>query len=634
MKKNSLWNKIKYAFDNLMSKGTLAMVTLLGILSAIIVIVSATIIALFDIQPTGEKPLGFIEGFWLSLMRTLDPGTMGGDSGWSFRIIAFMVTIGGIFIISTLIGVLNNGIESHLDKLREGKSFVIEKNHTLIFGWSSKIFTIISELQIANENVKNPRIVILADRDKVEMESEIRSAFPKLKHLKIICRSGSPDNLNDINMVNPNNAKSIIVLNDDNAASDSIIIKTILAIINNPDRRNEPYHILTEIIDESNLEIVKMIGKDEVEVILTDDIIGRIIIQTSRQSGLSMVYQELMDFDGDEIYFSKIKELTGKSYGESLMLFKDSCVIGVFDTENNKVLINPSMEYNFKSNDYIIAITKDDDTLIPTLNSKNEIKEHLISSSRNEEKTIENMLILGWNQRAIILLREINEYVVEGSKVDVYSRFEVSDDIMEQVKEQYSKLSINFFVKDTTSREVLKNIEIFKYDNIQVLCYREDMDIQEADANTLITLLHLRRISEEHNQEIKIVSEMLDVKNRDLAEVTKADDFIVSDKLISLLMSQVSENKQLMRVFEDLLRSEGSEIYLKDVKNYLNLSEPVDFYTIIESAKRKGETAIGYRLERYHNDSQKAYGVVINPLKSETIILSENDKIIVLAEEG
>ena len=634
MKKNSLWNKIKYAFDNLMSKGTLAMVTLLGILSAIIVIISATIIALFDIQPTGEKPLGFIEGFWLSLMRTLDPGTMGGDTGWSFRIIAFMVTIGGIFIISTLIGVLNNGIESHLDKLREGKSFVIEKNHTLIFGWSSKIFTIISELQIANENVKNPRIVILADRDKVEMESDIRSAFPKLNHLKIICRSGSPDNLNDINMVNPNNAKSIIVLNNDNAASDSIIIKTILAIINNPDRRNEPYHILTEIIDESNLEIVKMIGKDEVEVIITDDIIGRIIIQTSRQSGLSMVYQELMDFEGDEIYFSKIKELLGKSYGESLMFFKDSCVIGVFDTVNNKVLINPSMEYLFKSNDYVIAITKDDNTLIPSFNSNYEIKEHLITSRRDEENTIENMLILGWNQRAIILLREINEYVVEGSKVDVYSRFEVNQDIMKAVKEEYSKLNINFFVKDTTSREVLKNIEIFKYDNIQVLCYREDMDIQEADANTLITLLHLRRISEEYNQEIKIVSEMLDVKNRDLAEVTKADDFIVSDKLISLLMSQVSENKQLMRVFEDLLRSEGSEIYLKDVKNYLNLSEPVDFYTIIESAKRKGETAIGYRLERYHNDSQKAYGVVINPLKSETIILSENDKIIVLAEEG
>ena len=629
-----MWNKIKYAFDNLMSKGTLAMVALLGALSIIIVLISATIIALFKIQPTGEKPLGFIEGFWLSMMRTLDPGTMGGDAGWSFRIIAFIVTIGGIFIISTLIGVLNNGIESHLDKLREGKSFVIENNHTLILGWSSKIFTIISELQIANENVKKPRIVILANREKVEMESEIRSAFPKLKQLKIICRSGAPDNLTDINMVNPNNAKSIIVLNDDNAASDSIIIKTILAIINNPNRRQEPYHILTEIKDESNLEIVKMIGKEEVEVILTDDIIGRIIIQTSRQSGLSMVYQELMDFDGDEIYFSQMKELTGQSYGDSLMQFKESSVIGIFNGENQQVLINPSMDYVIQAADEIIAITKDNDTLIPSLNPKYKIKEHLFCDFEEEVKSAEKMLILGWNKRAIILLREINEYVVEGSKVDIYAHFEISSEIKSQVQSEYTKLIINFYEKDTTSREVLQSIQIFQYDNIQVLCYREELETQEADANTLITLLHLRRISEEQQQEIKIVSEMLDVKNRELAEITKADDFIVSDKLISLLMSQVSENKQLMRVFEDLLRSEGSEIYLKQVKNYMKLSEPVDFYSIIESAKRRGETAIGYRLERYHNDSQKAYGVVINPLKSDLINFSEKDKIIVLAEEG
>ena len=40
---------------------------------------------------------------------------------------------------------------------------------------------------------------------------------------------------------------------------------------------------------------------------------------------------------------------------------------------------------------------------------------------------------------------------------------------------------------------------------------------------------------------------MLDVRNRELAEVTQADDFIVSDKLVSLMLAQVSENKDLTR---------------------------------------------------------------------------------------
>jgi hypothetical protein len=111
-----------------------------------------------------------------------------------------------------LIGVLGSGIESKLEDLRKGRSMVIEKDHTLILGWSSKIFTIISELIVANENQKNPRIVILADIDKVEMEDEIRNKIENLRNTKIICRNGVPNDLTDLNIANPHAAKSIIVL--------------------------------------------------------------------------------------------------------------------------------------------------------------------------------------------------------------------------------------------------------------------------------------------------------------------------------------------------------------------------------------------------------------------------------------
>ena len=62
---------------------------------------------------------------------------------------------------------------------------------------------------------------------------------------------------------------------------------------------------------------------------------------------------------------------------------------------------------------------------------------------------------------------------------------------------------------------------------------------------------------------------MLDVRNRELAEVTQADDFIVSDKLISLMLAQVSENKDLNAVFDDLFDPDGSEIYLKPAADYV-----------------------------------------------------------------
>ena len=155
MKKHSISEIFHYKFDNLMSKGPIAMIALLAIMSLLVVIIAGAVLWLFNISPLGANSMGFIEGSWQSLMRTLDSGTMGGDEGWGFRIVAFVVTLGGIFIISTLIGVLSSGIEGKLEDLRKGKSFVIEKDFTLILGWSSKIFTIISELVIANENKKN-----------------------------------------------------------------------------------------------------------------------------------------------------------------------------------------------------------------------------------------------------------------------------------------------------------------------------------------------------------------------------------------------------------------------------------------------------------------------------------------------
>ena len=66
------------------------------------------------------------------------------------------VTIGGIFIVSILIGTITAGLESRLAELRKGRSRVIENGFTLILGWSSKVYSIIGELLIANENQKNP----------------------------------------------------------------------------------------------------------------------------------------------------------------------------------------------------------------------------------------------------------------------------------------------------------------------------------------------------------------------------------------------------------------------------------------------------------------------------------------------
>jgi len=125
---------------------------------------------------------------------------------------------------------------------------------------------------------------------------------------------------------------------------------------------------------------------------------------------------------------------------------------------------------------------------------------------------------------------------------------------------------------------------------------------------------------------------MLDLRNRELAEATQVDDFIVSEHLISLMMAQLSENAELFDVFADIFDPEGAAIYLKPVSDYVTPDTSVDFYTVAEAARRRGETPLGYRITSEASNAGRAYGVHTNPKKSEVVTFSPDDKVIVIAE--
>ena len=628
--------KFRYWFDNLMAKGPSALIGWLGLLSILLVIIAGLIITFSGLAPENEEPLGFIEAVWNSLMRTLDPGTMGGDTGWGFRIVMLMVTLGGIFLVSTLIGIMANGISARLDELRKGHSFVVEKAHTLILGWSEKVFPVISELIIANENSSNAVIVILADKDKVEMEDEIKSKITNTKNTKIICRSGSIIDLGNLEIVNPHDARSVIILAPENNDPDISVIKTILALTNNPERKKEPYHIVAEISSHRNREVAEMIGSGEVTLIHTEDLISRVIAQTCRQSGLSIVYTELLDFDGDEIYFQEEEKLTGKTFREAILSYEDSAVIGLFTSDgksDGKSFVNPPMNTVIKQHDKIIAISKDDDTV--KINGSNDLKIDMSAFSSGIEKKseIEHTLILGWNCRALSIIKELDNYLEKGSTLTVCAEGEGAENEIGKLYTQIQNQEIKFIKGNVSNRELLDSLNLGKFNHIILLCYSDSLPEDEADSKTLITLLHLRNIEEKTGYDFSIVSEMMDIRNKELAEITEADDFIISNKLISLMLAQLSENRGLKSVFDDLFDAEGSEIYIKPVTDYVQTGREINFYTICEAAALKNEIAIGYRVSEFSHKPEKAYGVVVNPKKSEIVSFKEKDKLIVISED-
>ena len=631
--------KIRYYFENTMSGGPGGVIKWLAIVSLVMVLICGFILFLFGIKTpeSDHEPrtiTGFIESSWQSLMATLDSGTMGGDpeNNWGFRIVRFIATLTGIFLISILIGTISSGIDEQIDEMKKGKSKVLESNHTLILGWSEKVFSIIKELIEANSNQKNPSIVILADRDKVEMDDEIREKIENFGNTKVICRSGSPLESSAIAVVNPNEARSIIVLGSEESNADTYVIKSVLAITNGKNRKKEPYHIVAEIKDPKNMEAADLVGNDETVFVLSSDLISRITAQTCRQSGLSVVYSELLQFEGDEIYFSEEKSLVNKTFKDSLFAYETSSVIGLF-TADEEVLINPPMDKIINDGDQVIAISEDDDTVKVSGKSNFNIETNLFSRSESDESSVEKTLILGWNNRGIRIIEELDNYVSSGSEVLILADGVEIDEDINELKGLLQKQRLTYKKGDIIDRATLESLDVASYHHIILLSYTEGMDIQESDAKTLICLLHLRAMSEKANKDFSIVSEMLDIRNRDLGVVAKADDFIVSDNLISLMLSQLSENKDLKKVYDILFEADGSEIYLKPVSRYVKTGEDMNFYTVLESAATINEIAIGYRISSESSNSEEHFGVKINPNKNETVTFSPEDYIIVLAED-
>lgn len=620
--------RVRYRFDNVFAKGTGALIALLAAASLVIIFVVALIVKVFNLAPD-DIPLPKL--IWMGLMRTLDSGTMGGDEGgWPFLFAMLTVTIGGIFVVSTLIGVLSAGIEERLDALRRGRSRVVESGHTVILGWSPAIITLVSELVEANASQRDACIVIMGDKDTVEMQAAIADKIDDLRTTRVVCRNGNAIEATDLQLVSLQTAKSIIVLRPDGEDPDSQVIKVLLAITKSPTRRPEPYHIVAEIYNPENFDVAKMVGGDEVELIAVGDLVARIMAQTCRQSGLSIVYTELLDFGGDEIYFKAEPALVGATIADALHTFQSAAVIGI-RTNAGVSKLNPPLDTVIGGDDQLIFVAADDSNIQYYGRDRLVVDESLIKTGTVTVVAPEHTLILGWNWRTSAVIRELDNYVTAGSQITV-----VASEISSEAAEIAGAMTLqnqllHFVTADTTKRKVLEGLDLAAYRHIIVMSYADVLETQLADARTLVTLLHLRDMADRNGHRFSIVSEMLDVRNRNLAEITQADDFIVSDRMISLMMAQVATNKALNTVFADLFDADGAEVYLKPIGDYVQTGVALDFYTVIESASRRSETAIGYRLDVNNNMPELQYGVVINPNKADSITFDANDMIIVLA---
>lgn len=615
MKKRSWKEKMQYQVDNIMSKGTIALIGLLFGITLIVVGVAG--IAAFIFGAEGELSAQI----WASAMHVLDAGTLTADTLDSipYVIIMSLVTLCGLFVTSILIGIITTGFESKLKELRKGKSTVLEERHTVIIGFNDNVYTLLNELIEANSNHKNQCIVVVGTQEKEEMEEAIASRISDFKTSHVICRSGSLSEAHILERCSVERSRSVII----NVYDDAEVIKIILSIsayLKDKELLVKDLFMTAAIEEEQNVEAARIAGEGRAEVIYANDAISRIIAHTCRQPGLSNVLVELFDYDGDELYFEEIPELYGKTLHETLNLFPKAVVFGIRKEDGPH--LNPPMDTVVEEGDLIILLEDDDGSFELDLKEAPVKEELIINTAAKKTANRENLLVLGCNNMIGRILQEYDCYVEKGSKVTIVYPEELKiDEIV------CRNIEIDQVIGSGTNRKLLEELLLPDIDDILVLS-NDDLDPEASDAQTLLQLIFLRDISQKMNRRFTITSEMRRSSNQRLASQVRVEDFVIGSNIVNLLMTQIAENRELTALFEDILDEEGSEIYMKPASEYVKTGVPVDFYTVTESAARKGHIAIGYKKIR-----DGVTEIVTNPSKSEQTVYLNEDYMIVIAED-
>ena len=621
--------RLRYRIDNTLARGVGMVLLWLGVLTALFVIIVAGIIKITGIGPS-DSSTSLTEGIWLAITRSLDPGTFSGDEGDKFRLGMLAVTLIGIFLGATIIGIISSGIDSRLETLRRGRSAVVEVGHTLVVGRSDKLSVVVAELVEANRSERGHAIVVLTADDPVEVLDDIRRDVTDLGSSRLVVRSGAPTRINDLAKMNPQDAKSVIILSPDDDSARSYLVKVVLGL-NKLIPAGSSTTIVAEAGDVEVAEALKESVGERLITVIPSAIVARITAQVSRTSGLGAVYQELLDFDGDEMYIVDIPERwVGSSFGQLTLASSGATVIGL-QRADGSVSLTVGAEAVVMPGDKAIGIAQDDSVFVFDREPEPWTRpaDH---PSAAIEAVRERTLIVGWSPVANLVVKEIENHVAPGSEllilIDPDNHVE-ADVLAELDSVGLTQQTVSIHVGSTISRAVIAEVMgSDPYDHVMILCERSEFDLDEADARVLLTLMHVRALAPDSAS--NVIAELADPNDVELGRQGDSSEFIVSMQLISLLLAQLSESPHLARVFADLFDGTGAAVALHPVERYVPLGAS-DFESVLTAARNWGVVAIGYRAANPGGESAAlAGGIRVNPSKSEKINFEAGDMIVVI----
>ncbi len=649
--------RLRYSVDNFMSRGSSSIfLALLGLfLAGFLVMVIVRLIANSFLPDETLNSLAEIP--WRVYVAVMEGSAAetDGDSNWLAKLTSILAVMVGLILFSSMVAFITSVFEAKLDELRRGRSLVLESDHTLILGFGDRILEVIRELIEANESEPDASIVILAENDKEEMDNIIRDNISDFATTRVITRSGVVTNINNLKKVMAENAKSVIIMNSaaswrpesEKTLADALVLKSIMSIIAVCDGNVHP-PIVCEIHSDRDRGLAENISNGDVKALNEVSVLSRMIAQLAlSRNGLSIVYSDMVGFDGNEFYFYRPDNGWGGNltFGDSINRFKSSTPMGVHNS-SGEIILNPSKDMPIESDDELIIFAEDDSTIFY-------FEEPIFKPSTSEipisivEPKSHRIALLNWTTKTAIILEKLCSYLSKGSELCVFVSSKVPEMGLSKatLAEDYPDVKISMNEIDLNDLKSLNEIKPQNFDSILILS-PGGTTIEEMDAYVISLLIRIRQILIKSNgaksgsdsrQWPKLITEVMDSENIDIILNSGVEDFMVSNQFVSQIMAQVSEEPMALDVYDDLFQAEGSELYIKPVSYYFDFKDEetmtIPYGECVQAAKLRNEVILGLQIHADQKSKDDMFGIVLIPSKEEEFTLSSKDGLIALAED-
>ncbi|MFI6335732.1 NAD-binding lipoprotein [Streptomyces sp. NPDC050535] len=625
----SLRDRARYRFDRTLARSTGSLMGWL-VISCLAVVVPVSALLVWTDPGSPRSLSGRLTAVWRTSGETLRLGSL---TGTPLRmLLSALLGLVALLCVSTLVGVISTGLEKRLAELSRGRSTVLEEGHAVVLGWSDQVSTVVGELVAAQAPYRPRAVVLLADRDKAEMERALAARTGPTGRTRIICRSGPASDPGVLALVSPRTASTVLVLPSGEPTADAEVLRTLLALRAVLGEGADGPPVLAAVRDDRYRAPAQLAAGPRGTVLETDTVTARLIAQCVGRPGLSLVLRELLDFAGDEFHLADADAFHAGPFGAALLGHATSCVVGLL-TPRGRTLLSPPADTVVAPGSRLIVLTRDEDAVRP------EDCHHLIDPSamvttQPPPDDAARLLLLGWNRRAPLLVDQLRRTARPGSVLDVVTDRAVPGPAREPdpTTAPAARLAVRFQSADLSRPETLLGLDLAPYDGMVVLGPDPGEGPERPDDRTLVTLLALRLLEERTGRELRVVTELTDDRNRPLAPVNPGSDVIVSGELTGLLMAQIAQNRHLAAVFDELFSADGSGICLRPAGRYVRPGSEATFATVVAAARDLGECAIGYR--RHDRWAMPpGHGVRLNPHKGERREWSAEDQVVVVATE-